>query len=191
MNRDAQTALPGDYVAGLVDGEGCFSLTYRRIYVPRKSSREYFYWFAQFAIVMHRREEPILRMVQHTLGCGHVTGRTSTARYAVTNVPHLAGKIVPFFTTFRLRAAKASEFALWSNAVELIVRHHRAKGQNAAPKRRGFQPHIWPAEDEQEILALWRQLVALKGSLQRYKRRPPDGEARPTEDPTLSRGILR
>jgi len=41
--------LPGDYIAGFVDGEGCFALKFRRDYKSkRKSKPEYFYFLMSY-----------------------------------------------------------------------------------------------------------------------------------------------
>lgn len=37
--------LPGDYIAGFVDGEGCFALKFRRdVRHDRPGNPEYYYW---------------------------------------------------------------------------------------------------------------------------------------------------
>gem|GEM_PF-6727427 len=42
--------ISGEYVAGFVDGEGCFALKFRRdVRRDRMGSPEYFYWDAEFA----------------------------------------------------------------------------------------------------------------------------------------------
>jgi len=47
--------LPGDYVAGFVDGEGCFYLTYRsEIKHKRAGAPKYFRWTPYFAIVLRK-----------------------------------------------------------------------------------------------------------------------------------------
>ncbi len=53
--------LPGDYIAGLVDGEGCFSL---RLHKDVKSNRPgkptYYHWKLEFCIFMRIDDKPIL-----------------------------------------------------------------------------------------------------------------------------------
>ncbi len=164
--------LPGDYVAGLVDGEGCFSLSYRRVFTPKKSLHAYFYWTPRFAIVMHRKDRRILEQVQETLGCGAIHERGSTAHLYVARVTDLAGRIVPFFTQFRLRAAKAAEFALWARAVELIARNLAPVGSTAELGRRGFRRKSWPEGHLAEIEALHHRLSELKGSSSRHRWHP-------------------
>src|SRR3990170_7830905 len=50
--------LPGEYVAGLIDGEGCLALGYRRTRnVLGGRERPYYSWQPQLAIVMHKRDK--------------------------------------------------------------------------------------------------------------------------------------
>ena len=52
MEREKKLILPGNYIAGFVDGEGCFSLFYRKdIKKFKKSQKIYYEWKACFAIV--------------------------------------------------------------------------------------------------------------------------------------------
>lgn len=54
--------LSGDYIAGFVDGEGCFALKLRReIRYERKNKPTYIYWDAEFAIVLREDDKEILK----------------------------------------------------------------------------------------------------------------------------------
>jgi len=56
--------LPGDFIAGLVEGEGCFALTLRRDrHFKRKNIKEYFYWKAQFAMTLRRDDLELLHKI--------------------------------------------------------------------------------------------------------------------------------
>ena len=60
--------LPGEYVAGLIDGEGCLALGYRRTRnVLGGRERLYYSWQPQLAIVMHKRDKPLLERVRNSV----------------------------------------------------------------------------------------------------------------------------
>ena len=65
--------LPGDYVAGFVDGEGCFYLTYRsEIRYERPGKPKYFRWTPYFAINLRQDDKEILEKIRNTLSCGNI-----------------------------------------------------------------------------------------------------------------------
>lgn len=126
MNSDS---LPGDYIAGFVDGEGCFALKYRKDRQRNKDGkvREYSYWTAEFAIVLHPSDASILNQMRETLGVGGVSFKKAgdQVRLSVQKTQELKEVIIPFFTRFPLRAIKLKDFELWSRAVEIIHNHQQ------------------------------------------------------------------
>ena len=63
--------LPAYYISGLVDGEGCFALNFRRDKRhERKGKPEYFYWTIRFIIVLRIDDKTLLEKVRDTLDCG-------------------------------------------------------------------------------------------------------------------------
>lgn len=119
--------LPGDYIAGLVDGEGCFSLQYNReIKHARKGKPVYFRWEAQFAMGLSEDGRAILEEMQATLGCGKVYKckarriQRPLAIFVVYAIEKLWEKVIPFFEKYPLRAKKRHDFELWKQAVEVL-----------------------------------------------------------------------
>src|SRR3990167_7807184 len=121
--------LPGDYIAGFVDGEGCFALKFRRdIKLNRKNTPVYFYWDIEFAIMLREDDKEILESIKETIGCGRIsTSKRGSVRYSVNHVGDLIDKIVPFFELYPLHAKKLFDFELWREAVEIIKRNQRIK----------------------------------------------------------------
>ena len=116
--------LPGDFVAGLVEGEGCFILQYRReVKRNRLGSPSYFRWFVAFAIVLRNDDAPLLNMIKKSLGCGSLSYTRNSVRFQVQDAYILLKKIVPFFNKFRLHGKKAKDFALWKEAVGTVARN--------------------------------------------------------------------
>lgn len=130
--------LPGDYIAGFVDGEGCFALKFRRdVRYDRPGKPTYFYWDIEFAVMLRKDDVEILKEIQETLGCGRIsiTRRTQAARYAVNNLDDLGKKVIPFFNRYKLRAKKQYDFKLWEGAFEILKRNERKTVGEADTKK--------------------------------------------------------
>ena len=112
--------LPGDYIAGFVDGEGCFALKYRLDRKVNKKTgkiREYFYWNVEFAVVLKPDDTNILEMIKNTLGCGSITYTKDKkqVRYSIQSPKLLKEIIVPFFNKFSLRPHEQFPTSEWAN----------------------------------------------------------------------------
>ena len=65
--------MSDQYLAGFVDGEGCFVLNYRRdLKKHRPCSPAYYFWRFEFAIVLSEADKPLLELIRSKLGCGRV-----------------------------------------------------------------------------------------------------------------------
>lgn len=154
--------LPGDYIAGFVDGEGCFALKFRRdVRHERKSKPEYFYWDIEFAIMLKGDDKEILENIKETLGCGAIsTTRKGFVRYAVNRIDDLTGIIVPFFEKHRLHAKKRHDFDLWKETVVIFDRNQR-KGVNTG--KGGFQKTKWNVKDLERLKEIQKEMAKYKG----------------------------
>src|SRR3989344_4359281 len=122
--------LPGDYVAGFIDGEGCFFLTYRKeTKRTRPGNPTYFRWSAGFAMTLREDDVEILKQIRNTLECGNVYFLNSKdkrvgkqAYLGIQNIDDAHNKILPFFKKFPLRAKKRYDFELWTKSLEIIYR---------------------------------------------------------------------
>jgi hypothetical protein len=161
--------LPGDYIAGFVDGEGCFALGFRRdVRHDRKGAPEYFYWDIAFAIVLRDDDSQILEMIKETLGCGRIsTTKNSSVRYEVSDVNDLINKIVPFFKNNPLRAKKRLDFKLWKEALMILNRNKQIKSGPERKGVRGFQKINWNADD-------LKRLKQICGEMKQYKSKGKD-----------------
>lgn len=114
--------LPGDYISGFIDGEGCFALKFRRdVRHERKNKPVYFYWDIEFAIVLRKDDQEIIEKIKKTLDCGRISlDKRGMVRFAVNDLSDLLYKIVPFFEKYQLRAKKRFDFNLWKKAVLLL-----------------------------------------------------------------------
>ena len=157
--------LPGDYIAGFVDGEGCFALKFRRdVRRDRKNKPVYFYWDVEFAVTLKSDDKEILNKIQNTLECGLVgnADKQGTVRYAVNNIDDLINKIVPFFEKYRLRAKKFHDFELWKEVVEIFKRNQRIK-TNTERGKNGFQKTQWNPIDLERLREIHEAMKQYKG----------------------------
>ncbi len=124
--------LNSHYIAGFVDGEGCFALNYRadRRYDSNGNKiYEYHYWTTEFAIVLHPSDANLLHLIKDSLGVGHISFKRAgdQVRYSVQNTTELNNIVVPFFEKNSLFGTKAKDFELWSQAIKLLHIHRQKK----------------------------------------------------------------
>ena len=139
------TKIPGDYIAGFVDGEGCFALKFRRdVRRERISAPTYFYWDIEFIIALRNDDREILEKIRDTIGCGTVRVTQKEARYTVNALENLQNMVVPFFEKFPLRAKKRHDFELWKEALSLLNKNKGKKtGISSTGNRRGARKETW------------------------------------------------
>jgi len=144
-----------DYIAGFVDGEGCFALKFRRdVRYDRKNKPTYYYWAAEFAILLRDDDHELLKKIKTRLGCGNISkSRLGTVRYSVTSLKDLRDKIIPFFTRHRLYGKKRFDFELWEKAIEILAKNQQGKD---------FKKIIW---DEQDL----KSLKEIRERMKQYK----------------------
>lgn len=87
-----------DYLAGLIDGEGMFHVGI----VPSRYTRLGWQVIYLFKVAQNPIGEPVLRALQHRLGCGTITrnarvgARDRTLKYVVRDFASLMEKVIPF-----------------------------------------------------------------------------------------------
>jgi len=109
------------YIAGFVDGEGCFSVSIHR----RESAR--FGWIVDpmFQVYQHKDNRQTLELIKNTFQCGYITeksGSSNVSTYIVDNRRDLIGKIDPFFRKHQLISNKYSSFLLFSEIVARMAK---------------------------------------------------------------------
>lgn len=157
--------LPGDYIAGFVDGEGCFALKFRRdIKLNRKNTPVYFYWDIEFAIMLNGDDKEILEKIRDTIGCGKVGNldKRGFVRYAVYDTNELSDKVIPFFIKYQLHAKKRYDFELWKEAVEILKKNQKTK-INAEIGENGFQKTKWDSWDLTRLEKIHHEMKQYKG----------------------------
>lgn len=147
------------YIAGLVDGEGCFSLTYRKDVKKFKSSEKVYYeWKVCFAILLRIDDAGLLENVRNTLGIGALYLGKHEAQLRVNDLNDLYNVIVPFFKKNKLFGKKKQDFKLWAKAVEILYNHKHKGGEKIVKGVRGFKEKIWNKNELDKLNEL-RQLM--------------------------------
>lgn len=117
--------LPPDYVAGFIDGEGCFTIVISKH--PQKriglDAR------LHFEIELRDDDRELLEAIQKTLGCGRLYhlnyeryGWNPHVELKVSSLKEIREKLIPFFKKHKLRGKKRHSFRLFCEAAELFAR---------------------------------------------------------------------
>ena len=119
------------WIAGFVDGEGCFSCP---IFRNRKMVLR---WQVQpsFVVAQSASSRDVLEDMARFFGCGHVTvnrrhdsHREDLSRFTVSRFADLRGINAPFFQEHRLRTSKRENFDKFAAIIELMgERKHLTK----------------------------------------------------------------
>jgi LAGLIDADG endonuclease len=108
------------YIAGFVDGEGCFHVAIQR----NSSTRLGLQLVPEFRVSLARLE--LLRLIQVTLGCGvlrenHRRSNDHTFVLVVRRRADLLGSILHFFKRNPLLSAKQQEFLTFATIVSAMA----------------------------------------------------------------------
>jgi hypothetical protein len=134
-DNQQETLLPGvqldpDWIAGFVDGEGCFSVSVHH----NKFMHRHKGWQIQaaFHVYQHSDHRDLLESFRSYFGCGYVRPKgpnSDVLTYSVSALRELEGVVVPFFEAHRL-LVKDRDFRLFSSIVRAMKRkeHLNDKG---------------------------------------------------------------
>lgn len=106
----------GYYLAGFVDGEGSFNISFR----PRPDFNVS--WKISPCFNVSQKDQVILALVKKHLQCGTMRSRPDGVWYfEVNNLTSLVENVIPFFRKYNfLSAKKKNDFALFQKAIDLI-----------------------------------------------------------------------
>ena len=133
-DNQQETLLPGvqldpDWIAGFVDGEGCFSVSvHRNNYMHGHGG-----WQIQaaFHVYQHSDHRDVLELLRSYFGCGYVRPKgpnRDVLSYSVSALRELEGIVVPFFEAHRL-LVKDRDFRLFSDIVRAMRRKEHLTDQ--------------------------------------------------------------
>ena len=109
------------YLSGLIDGEGCFSVSF----TLRGKMRYGVEIRPSFSIgqSINKDNHLLLEAVRDSLGCGaiRVSRRDNCYKYETRNLADIRGKIIPFVEAHPLLSNKRHDFGLFVNVCSLIA----------------------------------------------------------------------
>jgi hypothetical protein len=111
------------YIAGFVDGEGCFHVAIQR----NPSTRSGWQLVPEFRISQDESRVKVLDLARDLLGCGllrqnHRGTNDHTYVLVVRRRNHLLERVIPFFERNPLLSCKQEEFATFAKIVRAMAR---------------------------------------------------------------------
>ena len=116
----------GYYIAGFVDGEGSFHLTFRR----RQDYK--LPWKVSLCLNVSQKDEVVLAWLKKHLRCGSIRNKGGGVwMYEVNNLNSIQSNVIPFFNRFGfISAKKKRDFAVFCRMAERMAEgdHLRREG---------------------------------------------------------------
>ena len=106
------------FVTGLVEGEGCFSVSFNR----RRRLKIGIETRPSFSISLSKRDYKLLELIRDYFGCGGIRFCRSdrTYKYEIRNVTEIAKKIIPHFEKYPLQGKKREDFEKFKKIVQMV-----------------------------------------------------------------------
>ena len=137
--KNARRTKPGklsaDYIVGLTDGEGSFTVY---LLPPKKEHGSISYRVqCRYYIKMREDELPLLEKVQKFWGCGKIyfqkeyrPNQRNNYRFEIFNYELLKQVVVPFFKRHPLESKRIKDFHIFCEILDLAIAkaHHTKDG---------------------------------------------------------------
>lgn len=107
----------GSYIAGFVDGEGSFHVTFR----PRKDYPTG--WKVSLCLNVAQKDCTVLNLIAETLKCGTLRQRSqdSVWYFEVNNLEEIRQKVIPYFEKFGfISKKKSADFQMFKQIATLL-----------------------------------------------------------------------
>ena len=128
MTLKTPSDLFSNYLCGFVDGEGCFSLSYRNLSrmavgVEARPS---------FSIGQKQSKENynLLKEIRDFFGGGSIRhDGKSCYKYETRSLDLITKKVIPFFETYKLRTTKRNDFIIFSSICSRMGQREHLKAE--------------------------------------------------------------
>ncbi len=106
------------YITGLVEGEGCFSVSFN-LRVKLKVGIE---TRPSFSVSLNRRDLDLLKRLREYFSCGGIRFSRSdnTYKFEVRDINDLTQKVIPHFEAYPLQGAKAQDFEKFRKICKMV-----------------------------------------------------------------------
>ena len=110
--EQATASLDPWFVTGLVEGEGCFTVSFSL----RRKLRLGIETRPSFSISLNERDLPLVKSIHAFFGCGAVrySRADRTYKYESRSIEDLYCSIIPHFQKFPLQGSKANDFRIFA-----------------------------------------------------------------------------
>lgn len=113
------------YIAGFIDGEGCFAISIGK----HNTLRNRIEIKLEFEIELRADDRLILERIRETLDCGNIYhlsyeryGWRPHEKYKISKLSDFQQKLIPFLKKYQLQAKKRNSFMIFCKAVDLVAR---------------------------------------------------------------------
>lgn len=112
--------LDPQWIAGFVDGEGCFYVGLN----PHEEMTMKIQVLPEFTVVQHERDIQVLHALKNHFQCGVVrVNHGDRYSYRVRSKDDLLKKIIPFFEKHSLKTKKRVDFAKFKKVLQMMQRN--------------------------------------------------------------------
>lgn len=135
LGRTKPKGLSADYIVGLTDGEGSFTVY---LCPPKKAHGSINYRVqCRYYIKMREDELPLLKKVNKFWGSGKIyfqkeyrENQRDNYRFEIFNYELLKNIVVPFFKEHKLEGKRIKDFKLFCKILDLAIKktHHTKNG---------------------------------------------------------------
>lgn len=114
----------GSYIAGFVDGEGSFNVSFR----PRLDYK--FPWKVSLCFNISQRDPLVLQLCQRSLQCGTMRQRADGVWYfEVNTLDAIIENVIPFFKKFSFLSSKKNrDFEIFCQMTEVFIKGEHLTG---------------------------------------------------------------
>jgi hypothetical protein len=133
--RTKPNKLSADYIVGLTDGEGSFTVY---LLPPNKNHGSKNYRVqCRYYIKMRDDDLPLLQKVQNFWGCGKIyfqkeyrKNQKNNYRFEIFDYGLLKSTVVPFFKVHKLESKRIKDFEIFCKILDLAISkaHHTEEG---------------------------------------------------------------
>jgi len=122
--------LMGDYIAGFVEGEGCFSLSMYKDKRYAKGVQPY----PSFTLQVHIIDLPLIKKIKKTLNCGRIyyNEERKIVNYKVYKRSDIVNKVIPFFDRYQFHGNKKKSFEIFKEIMNLLLLKKKLSDEDIA-----------------------------------------------------------
>lgn len=110
--------LSGYFIAGYVEGEGCFSVGISKGAKRSIAVRVY----PSFTLQVHVIDRPLLEKIKKVLNCGRIyyNNKRKIVNFKVYRFDDLLNKVIPFFDKYQFHGNKKRSFEIFKEIMSIL-----------------------------------------------------------------------